>query len=203
MNNIVVPIKENVNLELFYKYEKELSLVFLPHNKERYWHSISVALTAVNLAEIYNVDKDTAFVAGMLHDYCKSLDLEKEVEECDRRGIKLTEEDRKATGCVHGFLGAYVCKEKFSISDDIFNAIYYHTCGRPGMTMLEKIIYIADFIEPLRRFRDKVQDIRKLAFTDIDKAIVKACELNIEFLIYRKKFIHSNTNKTMEYYKNL
>ena len=71
------------------------------------------------------------------------------------------------------------------------------------MTILEKIIYMADFIEPLRRFRDRIDDIRNLTFTDIDKAIVLATERSLEFLKKKDKYIHSNTIKTHEYYKNL
>ena len=192
----------NVNMDLFLKYERELEIA-LKNNERRFWHSISVALTAVGFAEFYNVDKDECLIAGLLHDYCKNLKYNELLDECDKHGVILSEEDRMADGCIHGFLAAKVCKDKFNINDSISNAIYYHTCGRPNMTNLEKIIYMADFVEPLRRFRDKVSNIRNLCYTNIDKAVVLATEMNLEFLIKRDKFIHSNTNKTHDYYKKI
>ena len=191
----------NANMELFLKYEKELKIA-LEGNERRYWHSISVALTAVNLAEIYGANKDDCLVSGILHDYCKNMTLDELFSNCEKYSVELSEEDRMADGCIHGFLASKMCKKKYNISDEVYNAIYFHTCGKPDMTILEKIIYIADFIEPLRRFRDKVSDVRKLAFTDIDSAVVMASEASVSFLTKREKFIHSNTLKTLEYYKN-
>ena len=122
---------------------------------------------------------------------------------CEKYGVKLTDEDRKADGCIHGFLAAKICKENFNINDEVYDAIYYHTCGKANMTMIEKIIYISDFIEPLRRFRDQVSAVRKFAYTNIDKAIVVACEYTLKFLTDRNKYIHSNSLKTYNYYKKI
>ena len=194
--------RENLNMDLFEKYEKELNKA-LSNDRRRYWHSISVALTAVNLADIYGANKDDCLVSGLLHDYCKCLTLDELYLMCDKYGVNLSYEDKMSDGCIHGFLAAKMCKDKFGLSDEIYNAIYYHTCGRPNMTTLEKIIYMSDFIEPLRRFRDKVTDIRALAYKDIDASIIPASVASIEFLKKRNKFIHSNTIKTLEYYKDL
>ncbi len=190
----------NLNMELFTKYEVELAKV-LSSDKERYWHSISVALTAVTLADTYNANKDDCLVAGLLHDYCKCMSVDEMLRLSKEHGLQLSDEDIKADGCIHGFLAAKLCKDKFGINDEVYNAIYYHTCGKPNMNALEKIIYISDFIEPLRRFRDRVSDIRRLCFTNIDLAIVKSSEASLEFLKRNNKFIHSNTIKTLEYYK--
>lgn len=192
----------NVNMDLFLKYEPELKKALIT-NERRYWHSISVALTAVNLANIYGADKDEALISGLLHDYCKALNLQELFEWCKEYDVNLSEEDKMSDGCIHGFLAAKVCKVKYDINDNIYNAIYFHTCGRPNMTVLEKVIYMSDFIEPLRRFRDKIDDIRKLTYTNIDEAIVLATEKSLEFLTKKEKYIHSNTIKTHEYYKNL
>ncbi len=192
----------NVNMELFLKYEKELKESLID-NERRFWHSISVAITAVTLADIYNVDKDSCLVAGLLHDYSKSLKYDELLKACDEYGVILSEEDKLSDGCIHGFLAAKICKVKYNITDEVYDAIYYHTCGRPNMTALEKIIYMADFIEPLRRFRDNIAEIRRLTYTDIDLAIVKATAMSLEFLKRREKYIHSLTIKTHDYYKNL
>ena len=194
--------RENLNFMLFNKFNNEVKTI-LKDDDERYWHSVSVAITAVNLADTHNANKDDCLVAGILHDYCKCLSLDKMLSLCDEYNVNLTEEDIKADGCIHGFLAAKICKEKYDINDEVYNAIYYHTCGRPNMTVLEKIIYISDFIEPLRRFRDRVEDVRKLAYYDIDKAIVLSAEQGLNFLKNTKKFIHSNTQKTLDYYKNI
>lgn len=194
--------RTNLNMQLFQKFNEEIKIA-LKDDIERYWHSISVAITAVNLADIYGADKDNCMVAGILHDYCKCLNLDEMLSMCEKYNVILTEEDKNADGCIHGFLAAKVCKEKFDINDEIYNAIYYHTCGRPNMTTLEKIIYISDFIEPLRRFRDKVEEVRKLAYTDIDKAIVLSAKMGLDFLQRTNKFIHSNTQKTLDYYIKL
>lgn len=194
--------RPNFNLELFLKYSNEINKA-LKDDTERYWHSISVSITAVNLADTYGVNKDNCLVAGMLHDYCKCMSLEEMLLMCEEYNVDLSEEDKNADGCIHGFLAAKICKEKFDINDEVYNAIYYHTCGKPNMTNLEKIIYISDFIEPLRRFRDRVEEVRKLAYSDIDKAIVLSAEMSLDHLRRTNKFIHSNTIKTLEYYKNL
>ena len=194
--------RENFNMQLFNKYNAEIKLA-LKCDEERYWHSVSVALTAVNLADTYGANKDNCLIAGILHDYCKCLNINEMLSKCEEYGVNLTEEDIKADGCIHGFLAAKMCKEKFDINDEIYNAIYYHTCGRPNMTILEKIIYISDFIEPLRRFRDKVDEVRRLAYTDINRAIVLSAEMGLNFLQKTNKFIHSNTQKTLDYYTNI
>ena len=194
--------RENFNMHLFNKYNAAIKLA-LKDDDERYWHSVSVALTAVNLADTYGANKDNCMIAGILHDYCKCLSLDEMLDMCEKYGVILTEEDKKADGCIHGFLAAKMCKEKFDINDEVYNAIYYHTCGRPNMTILEKIIYISDFIEPLRRFRDKVEEVRRLAYSDIDKSIVLSAEMGLNFLKRTNKFIHSNTQKTLDYYTNI
>lgn len=192
----------NVNMELFIKYERELKNALIT-NERRFWHSISVALTAVTLADIYGANKDECLISGLLHDYCKALTLNELLDWCEKYNVSLSEEDKMSDGCIHGFLAAKVCKDKYNINENIYNAIYYHTCGRPNMTILEKIIYMSDFIEPLRRFRDNVADIRKLTYTNIDAAIVIATEMSLNFLKRKDKYIHSNTIKTHEYYKSL
>ncbi|WP_373867079.1 bis(5'-nucleosyl)-tetraphosphatase (symmetrical) YqeK [Thermobrachium celere] len=93
---------------------------------------------------------------------------------------------------LHAYVGAHIAREYFSIDDDIFNAIYYHTVGRKDMSILEKIIFIADVIEEGRNFSG-VEELRKLAFQDIDLAIIKSCELTIQYVISRGLLLHNNT----------
>ena len=188
------------NLEIFTKYQNEIKKILEPN---RYWHSVSVALTAAHLSEIYNCDIKKCITAGLLHDYAKNKTYEEIIDECKRLNMNLTDEDIEAKGVVHGFLSAKLSKNKFGIEDDVYDAIYYHTCGRENMPMLNKIIYISDFIEPLRPFSDRVEHIRKLAYCDIDYSIILACEMTINHLKNTNSFIHSNSIKTLNYYKNI
>ena len=194
--------KTNDNLQLFLKYNEEVKNV-LKDDEDRYWHSVSVSLTAQNLADVYGANKDDCMVAGILHDYCKCMGINEMLLMCEKYNVELSDEDKQADGCIHGFLAAKICKDKFNINDEVYNAIYYHTCGRPNMTILEKIIYVSDFIEPLRRFRDRVEEVRKMAYINIDKAVVLSSEMGLKHLKATNKFIHSNTQKTIEYYKKL
>ncbi|MBP3200489.1 MAG: bis(5'-nucleosyl)-tetraphosphatase (symmetrical) YqeK [Lachnospiraceae bacterium] len=194
--------RTNDNLQLFLKYNEEVKNV-LKDDEDRYWHSVSVSLTAQNLADVYGANKDDCMVAGILHDYCKCMSINEMLLMCEKYNVELSDEDKQADGCIHGFLAAKICKDKFNINDEVYNAIYYHTCGRPNMTILEKIIYISDFIEPLRRFRDRVEEVRKMAYINIDKAVVLSSEMGLKHLKATNKFIHSNTQKTIEYYKKL
>ena len=194
--------RTNDNLQLFLKYNEEVRDV-LKDDEDRYWHSVSVSLTAQNLADVYGANKDDCMVAGILHDYCKCMSINEMLLMCEKYNVELSDEDKQADGCIHGFLAAKICKDKFNINDEVYNAIYYHTCGRPNMTILEKIIYISDFIEPLRRFRDRVEEVRKMAYINIDKAVVLSSEMGLKHLKATNKFIHSNTQKTIEYYKKL
>ena len=194
--------RTNDNLQLFLKYNEEVRNV-LKDDEDRYWHSVSVSLTAQNLADVYGANKDNCMVAGILHDYCKCMSINEMLLMCEKYNVELSDEDKQADGCIHGFLAAKICKDKFNINDEVYNAIYYHTCGRPNMTILEKIIYVSDFIEPLRRFRDRVEEVRKMAYINIDKAVVLSSEMGLKHLKVTNKFIHSNTQKTIEYYKKL
>ncbi len=194
--------RTNDNLQLFLKYNEEVRNV-LKDDEDRYWHSVSVSLTAQNLADVYGANKDDCMVAGILHDYCKCMSINEMLLMCEKYNVELSDEDKQADGCIHGFLAAKICKDKFNINDEVYNAIYYHTCGRPNMTILEKIIYVSDFIEPLRRFRDRVEEVRKMAYINIDKAVVLSSEMGLKHLKATNKFIHSNTQKTIEYYKKL
>ena len=188
------------NLEVCTKYQEEIKSVLEPN---RYWHSVSVALTSAHLAEIYNCDMQKCIIAGLLHDYAKNKTYEEIISECKSLNMNLSDEDIKSKGVVHGFLSAELSRIKFGIEDDIYDAIYYHTCGKENMPLLNKIIYISDFIEPLRPFSNRVEHIRKLAYIDIDYAIVLACEMTINHLKNTNAFIHSNSIKTLEYYKEI
>ena len=100
-------------------------------------------------------------------------------------------------------MGAFYAKKLYGIDDeDILNAITYHTTGRPGMSMLEKIIFTADYIEPGRTRQANLDYIRYLAFTDIDRCVLKILSDTLDYLEEKHKSIDDMTVKTLEYYKN-
>lgn len=156
--------------------------------EKRYKHSLRVSELSKDLAEKYDVDKDKAFLAGLIHDCAKYN------EEAYIRNLNIDISSYKISSIkdpvLHSFLGAEVAKKVYNISDkDILGAIKYHTTGKAAMTKLEKIIFIADAIEPNRNF-EGIDKIRKLANNDLDKAMLALLDSNIIILISKKALIN-------------
>ena len=178
--------------------------------KERYRHSLGVAYTAIALAMKYNPDTSNsdfmkkAELAGLLHDCAKNMDNDKKIHICDKNNISYSSLEAENAFLLHGKVGAYIAKTKFGIEDeDILNAIIWHTTGRPDMSILEKIIFIADYIEPSRKPLPELDYIRKLAFEDLDMAM-KAILVNIiKYLQLNNKPFDSMTQKTYDSYNKV
>ncbi len=148
-----------------------------------YIHCVNVMNTAVDLAVYYKVDIEKARIAGLLHDCGKLYN----------KNIKNLE---------HAGLGAEIVKDKYGVEDkEIINAILYHTTGRENMTMLEKIVYIADKIEPNREY-DVVDEIRELAYSNMDKAIMKSFESTFRYLKAKNVYIDKQSLDSYEFIKN-
>ena len=188
---------------LYDKYSyirKSIERVLKP---ERYRHSLSVALTASCLAMRYGVDVERAYLAGLLHD-CAKYDQEHYLERAAEAGIEISETERESPGLLHSPLGAYLAKTKYNVDDEeICSAIRYHTIGRANMTMLEKIVYLADYIEPLRGPLNDIDLIRSTAFTDIDRAIYLTAKACSEVVIKAGKRPAKPSYETYEYYRKL
>ena len=168
---------------------------------ERYLHTQGVMYTAAVLAMRYQVNLFDAMTAGMLHDCGKYITLEEQEAEVKRYNIALSDEEQQIPSLIHAPLGAYLAKNEYGVTEEsILNAILYHSTGRPDMTMLEKIIYIADFIEPYRGDSWKFRMIRNLTFTDIDKAIYESAKLIIDHLEKANRKIGEATVRTLEFY---
>jgi predicted HD superfamily hydrolase involved in NAD metabolism len=160
---------------------------------ERLKHSIRVKEQARELAFFYNEDVDKATLAGLLHDCAKGYRGHELIQKSKEYGVEVDGISIYKKGLIHGPLGAKVAYHLFKVKDPyILSAIKYHTYGRKDMTMLEKIIYLADLIEPDRNFRD-VEKLRVLAFKDIDEALLKAMDDTIALMISRDDLIHPNT----------
>lgn len=152
---------------------------------ERYEHSKGVESVAVHLAEIWGADVEKARIAGLLHDLAKNMDKEK-----SKKLINQITDDKNildVPALWHAPIGAHLLEKEYEITDrDIYDAVYYHATGRPEMSLLTQIIYVADLIEPGRdRYLDWAADCRVLADEDLEKATLFVTDKTIESLIKR------------------
>ncbi len=168
---------------------------------KRYEHTIGVAYTAASMAMRYGIDMESAFLAGLLHDCAKNISDEKKISICEKNNIPITDAEFKNPSLLHAKVGSFLALEEYHIKDmDILNAIRNHTTGRADMSILEKIIFIADYIEPGRKQAPHLEEIRKLAFTDLDKALICILEDTLVYLKKSNKFIDDTTRETYDYY---
>ena len=158
--------------------------------EERLEHSVNTSKVARKLAIKYDYDADKAEVAGLLHDCAKDLDyktLEKMVFEYN---IELDEIIRKIPKLLHPLVGAVIAKKEFNIQDPvILKAIKAHSTGAAQMSLLDKIIYLSDKIEPLRNMNG-VEEVRKMAEINLDKAVLMALDMGLLYLISKDLLIH-------------
>lgn len=181
------------------KIRKDLSQKL---KKERFEHTIGVMYTAASLAMCYGADIQKALTAGLLHDCGKYCSVKEQITLCRKYDIRLTESELKMPALVHAKLGAYLARHEYKIKDqEVLDAITCHTTGRPGMTLLEKIIYIADYIEPNRRIIPGLEEIRGIVFQDIDRAVYLSAEHTIRYLNDAGKAVDPMTVSTCDYYK--
>ena len=184
-----------------YKLQNKMKKVL---ETKRYEHTLGVAYTATNLAFVYEIDTKKALVAGLLHDCAKCLSHQKRISVCKKNEIDISDVERDNPVLLHAKVGAFYAKEKYGIQDEeILNAILYHTTGRPDMGILEKIIYVADYIEPHRKKLPKLSEIRKIAYRDIDVAIYMILENSLMYLEKGDAKIDSTTRKTYDFYKDI
>ncbi|MEZ4357987.1 MAG: bis(5'-nucleosyl)-tetraphosphatase (symmetrical) YqeK [Eubacteriales bacterium] len=156
-------------------------------------HSTSTAQTAVMLAKHYGADEEKAYLAGLLHDIAKCLSKEQLLSLSKKYSYDLSEVEKKNTKLLHGPVGAIILENEIGIKDEeILSAVGCHTTGKPNMSLLDKIIYIADLIEPLRKFKG-TEEIREIAYKDIDLAVHLASRRVLEYILKKDLAIHENT----------
>ncbi len=179
--------------------QEALQLVKKQMPEHRYLHTIGVADTAVCLAKKYGADEKKAEIAGIFHDYAKYRS-KKEMREVIQKENMPQDLLMFSSELWHGPVGAHFVKQEIGIADEeILNAIRFHTTGRAGMTTLEKVIFLADYIEPNRSFPG-VETVRKLAEKDLDQAIFISIKNTIQFLLNKNALIYP---KTIETYNDL
>ncbi len=170
---------------------------------KRYEHTLGVAYTASCLAMRYDCNVQDAMIGGLLHDCAKCLSDKKRLSICEKNNISVSKTEEKNPSLLHAKVGAYLAATKYDINnEEILNAIRFHTTGRPAMSLLEKIIYIADYIEPNRKQAPNLDIVRCLAFKDIDEALVKILSDTLEYLQQCNEEMDPLTQETYEYYKN-
>ena len=181
--------------------QEEMKKILKP---SRYEHTLGVAYTAANLAMRYETSIEDALIAGLLHDNAKYVRDEDMIRICEENHLEISELERKNVYLLHSKVGAVFARDQYGIqNEDILNAIIYHTTGRPGMTTLEKIIFVADYIEPNRKMIPNLGLIRREAYIDLDKTVELILSNTINYLLEtkRKEDIDQATIDTYEYYK--
>ncbi len=169
-----------------------LALIKDRMGERRYIHSVNVAKSAVQLAEKYGADVEKAEIAGILHDCCKEIPKEEMLQIILSGGIILDATEKSSSKLWHALAGACYVRDVLGIDDeDIFNAVKYHTTGRAGMSLLEKIIFTADFISDERSYSG-VEIMREKAFNNIEDAMLFGLQFTISDLVKRKLPIHNN-----------
>ena len=156
---------------------------------------------AMRLAWRWGADVTVAQRAAILHDCTKYLELEPHLELCRKYGVELDELEQRAVKLLHSKTGACIAKYVFGEPDEVYDAIFWHTTGKADMTLMEKILYMADYIEPNRDF-EGVEEMRRLAYTDLDKAMLTGIEMTIEDMKERGNPIHRNTQQAQAWFRD-
>ncbi len=170
-------------------------------DESRYEHTSGVMDTAACLAMRYGADMTKALVAGLLHDCAKCIPNGKKLKLCKKNGIEVTPFEEKAPFLLHAKLGAWMAEHEYHVSDPaILSAIACHTTGKPDMSLLDKIIFIADYIEPGRDKATGLPEIRRLSFTEIDKALIRILSDTLDYLTSCNDPIDPATQNVLDYY---
>lgn len=168
----------------------------------RYEHTLGVMYTCAALAMRYGYNLEKAMLAGLMHDCAKCMPNAKKLKMAEKNHLEISNLERKNPFMLHAKLGALLAKKKYDIDDqDVLDAIRWHTTGRPNMTLLDKIVYIADYIEPKRDKAPNLPWIRQLAFTDLDQALLKILEDTLGYLGDSPEDVDYMTKMTYDYYK--
>ena len=157
---------------------------------------------AVRLAGRWGADEELAREAAILHDITKKCDLTEQLILCEKYGIIIDNVEKREAKLLHAKTGAAIAKYEFGASDEVFSAIFWHTTGRTGMTLLEKIVYMADYIEPTRHF-DGVEELRRLAYEDLDEALELGLDMSITDMLQRGIVPHEYTLEALNWVKEV
>lgn len=161
-------------------------------------HVLGTEQEAVRLVRRYGGDETQARIAALLHDCTKKLDMARQLALCEKYGIMLDELEQRALKLLHSKTGAAIARDVFGVEDAVYDAILYHTTGKPDMTRLEKIIYLADYIEPTRDFPG-VDELRKTVYEDLDKGLLMGLTMTIQEMEEMGNPVHHLTRDARDY----
>lgn len=168
--------------------------------KDRFEHTLSVMETAVILAERFGADIEKARIAGLLHDIAKEKTVDELLEICNLYGYIPDELSMNSINLLHGPAGALIIMNEYGIMDqDIYNSVFYHTMAKEDMSILDKVIFVADKIEPLNYF-EGIDIIRHEAITNIDKALLMLIKKGIKRVLDKGDILHPKTIEAENYY---
>lgn len=183
-----------VSIEVIKKdLEKSLS-------EYRFGHSLRVAEVSRELANIYHYDPERAYLVGLLHDVAKEFTEEENLDILKRHHVFLSSEDLCNSKVVHADVGALVAKERYGLDEELCHAIFSHTLGDIPMNLLDKILFVADKIEPGKNY-DGILKEREMAFVDLDQALIFCIENNHKKLIRQNKNVHERSIEVLNYLK--
>ena len=177
---------------------RPVALSYLKH--KRIPHVLGTEQEAFRLAVRYGADTEKAQRAALLHDCTKKLTMEEQLALCEHYQIPLDDLERNALKLLHAKTGAAVARDVFGVDDEIYNAILWHTTGKADMSTLEKVIYLADYIEPSRDFPG-VEALRKVCYEDLDKGLLLGLEMTVEEMESMGNPVHRNTVEARDYLK--
>ena len=176
---------------------KKLGTMLTDH---RYTHSLGVVETAVKMAHFFGADVEKTEIAALLHDCAKQIPHNTQLQLCREYKIPLDEVKEKELGLLHAELGAYMAEHEFGVTDtEILDAIRYHTLGRENMSDMEKILYLADIIEPNRKEFEGLSELRELCFENLDRALLFGFGLTIAHTNRRGHILHNQTVEAERY----
>ena len=170
----------------------------------RYRHTLGVMFTAASMAMVFGVSLEQAQTAGLLHDCAKCIPNEKKISMCRKHKVPLTAFEETHPFLIHAKLGAYLAGKKYGVEDrEVLGAITWHTTGKPEMTKLEMIVYIADYIEPQRDKAPRLAEIRRLAFEDLEECMYQILKDSMAYLSANPENLDRTTEAAYKYYKKL
>ena len=158
-------------------------------------HVLGTAEEAAKLARRFGADETKARVAGLLHDCTKKLGMAEQLALCRQYGIRLDPLEQKALKLLHAKTGAAIARHVYGVDDEVYQAILYHTTGRAGMTLLEKILYLADYIEPSREFANDpdVVRLRETVYEDLDRGLLLGLTMTVTEMEGMGNPVHHDT----------
>ena len=171
--------------------KKELS-------EKRYKHSIGVMNKAEEIAKIYDADVNKAKLIGLAHDIGKELPKEEKLKYSIETNLGVDEIEKINIGLLHGKIGADICKKRYGFTQDMQNAIIYHTVGNKDMDLLAKILFVSDKIEENRSYKNeekqvKLEEARRISKENIDKAVLFLIDMSLEYTLKKNELIHPDS----------